>query len=108
MRKTKGVAHQAMSKYPDGIRGRAASPSDPPSGLNKEITTDPRIIVGGEWTIISLLLLYGVFPSSTVQRFSQAQKYLVNVSRPNPIDRYNSTKGEMDLMDENLNRGHVH
>lgn len=47
---------------------------------------------------------HGVFPTSTVKRFSQAQKQMVNVPRPNLIGQYNSAMGGTDLMDENLNR----
>lgn len=47
---------------------------------------------------------HGIFPNTNVRRFSQAEKQMITVPRPNVIGQYNSSMGGTDLMDENINR----
>lgn len=47
---------------------------------------------------------HGILPVSQVKRYSQAEKKIIQVSRPNLIGEYNSHMGGTDLMDENLSR----
>lgn len=45
---------------------------------------------------------HGTLPVSSVQRFSQAQKKVIQVTRPHMIGEYNRYMGGTDLMDENI------
>ena len=45
---------------------------------------------------------HGVAPIGQVQRYSQTEKRIVNVGRPNLIQQYNSYMGGTDRMDENI------
>lgn len=47
---------------------------------------------------------YGVEPVSQVRRYSQKEKKIISVPRPNLIGQYNSSMGGTDLMDENIGR----
>lgn len=47
---------------------------------------------------------YGLEPISNVKRFSQKEKKIIQVSRPNLIGRYNNSMGGTDLMDQNVSR----
>jgi len=46
--------------------------------------------------------IHGMMPSSSVQRYSQAEKKIVTVSRPCLFTAYNQTMGGTDRMDENV------
>lgn len=50
---------------------------------------------------------YGNYPLGTVQRFSQKEKRVLQITRPNLIGRYNSSMGGTDLMDENISRWRI-
>ncbi|KAI4458697.1 transposase is4 [Holotrichia oblita] len=47
---------------------------------------------------------YGMYPLSSVKRYSSKQNKMITVSRPNMVGKYNSHMGGTDLMDENISR----
>ncbi|KAJ8935631.1 hypothetical protein NQ314_012715 [Rhamnusium bicolor] len=61
-----------------------------------------RWVDNGVVTVASTL--HGVKPLGNVRRYSQAEKKIVQVGRPNIIAKYNSFMGGTDLMDENIAR----
>lgn len=47
--------------------------------------------------------VHGVFPITTANRYSAAEKKKVGISRPNVISKYNNFMGGTDQMDSNVN-----
>lgn len=50
---------------------------------------------------------FGIEPVSLVKRYSQSEKRVIQVPRPNVIGKYNSSMGGTDLMDQNVARHRI-
>ncbi|KAK9746280.1 Transposase IS4 [Popillia japonica] len=48
--------------------------------------------------------LHGVHPINNVKRYSQAEKKIISVARPNLIGQYNNYMGGTDQMDQNIGK----
>jgi hypothetical protein len=77
-----------------------------PRGSIDSIVFQPDNIILVRWVDNSVVTVastgHGVEPVSTVQRYSQADKKVIPVSRPSLIGMYNKYMGGTDLMDENV------
>jgi len=92
-------------------------PKDCPVTLKKTLIKQPRGfveyannpddgIIIARWVDNSVVTMastiHGMMPASSVQRYSQAEKKLVTVSRPCLFTAYNQGMGGTDRMDENI------
>ena len=77
-----------------------------PRGTFEHVVHKDEGIIIARWVDNSVVTMastvYGIQPTSTVQRYSQAAKKTVNVSRPFLIGEYNKSMGGTDRMDENV------
>lgn len=79
------------------IRGEHHSVIDRTTGIIFARWADNNIV-----TVASTC--HGVEPVSQVRRYSQKERKIISVPRPNLIGKYNAAMGGTDLMDENIGR----
>lgn len=79
------------------IRGEHHSVIDRVTGILFARWADNNIV-----TVASTC--HGIEPLSQVKRYSQKEKKIISVPRPNLIGKYNAAMGGTDLMDENIAR----
>lgn len=75
-------------------------------GSFESVTCEPHKIIIVRWmdnaVVTVASTVHGVKPLASVQRYSQAEKKVVQVTRPHLIGEYNKYMGGTDLMDENV------
>lgn len=76
-------------------RGTFVSAIDQTHGILFVKWTDNNIVTVGS-------TCHGVYPTSNVKRYSQAEKKFIQVTRPHVVGEYNKNMGGTDLMDQNI------
>lgn len=91
------IDKKAMAKQPRGYFASTISKDD---GIIVVRWMDNAVV-----TVVSTS--YGVQPITSVKRYSQTMKKIINVPRPNLIAQYNRFMGGTDRMDEDIARYRV-
>nr|XP_023020600.1 piggyBac transposable element-derived protein 3-like [Leptinotarsa decemlineata] len=89
------------------LKSKAELKKTPRGTFDHCIAKDVGIILA-RWVDNSIVTAastsYGVQPTCNVKRYSQTDKKVIEVSRPNLIGQYDNFMGGTDQMDENLGR----